>query len=242
MHGKVTGLSWARHGKRGHEKMRSNTKRNIASKLNLASVGKPALAGAFALVVMVAVVAGRIVIDTATASVFEIEPAGDKAEQTEEPGQAVSEGRVKVHVAGCVAAPGVVVLAEGSRVADAVAAAGGLSEGAAADAVNLARVIQDGEQVLIPTAEQATTGSACPQGTDGDAGGQQGAASDAGVVNINTAGTGELQSLPGIGPSTAAKIVEDRKANGPFKSRDDLKRVSGIGEKKYEGIADLICV
>jgi len=191
---------------------------------------------------MVAVVAGRIVIDTATASVFEIEPAGDKAEQTEEPGQAVSEGRVKVHVAGCVAAPGVVVLAEGSRVADAVAAAGGLSEGAAADAVNLARVIQDGEQVLIPTAEQATTGSACPQGTDGDAGGQQGAASDAGVVNINTAGTGELQSLPGIGPSTAAKIVEDRKANGPFKSRDDLKRVSGIGEKKYEGIADLICV
>lgn len=222
--------------------MRSNATRNIASKLNLASVGKPALAGAIALVVMVAVVAGRIVIDTATANVFEIEPAGEQAAQTEDPGHAVSEGEVRVHVAGCVTAPGVVVLAEGSRVADAVQEAGGFAEGAAVDAVNLARVVQDGEQVLIPSTEQASTAEASESRPVGAGGAQSAPQASAGRVNINTAGAGELQSLPGIGPSTAAKIVDDRKANGPFKSCDDLKRVSGIGEKKYEGIADLICV
>lgn len=218
--------------------MDSNTLRNLASKLSLASVGKPAIAGALALVVMVAVVAGRTMIDTATANVFEIEPAHEQAEQTVDQGQDVSVSTIYVHVAGCVASPGVVELVEGSRVRDAVERAGGFAEGAAVDSVNLARVVQDGEQVLIPSVEQQQSEEASQQAASS----QQGGGSSSGLVNINTASSTELQSLPGIGASTATKIIDDRKANGPFKSREDLKRVSGIGEKKFEAIAELICV
>ena len=147
-----------------------------------------------------------------------------------------------VHVAGCVASPGVVELQEGARVDDAVAAAGGFSPDAAEDAVNLARVVKDGEQVYIPSTDQALSDSA-EQGPGWEAqAGQTATGGQAALVNINTAGSTELQSLPGIGPSTAAKIVDYRNANGSFSACEDLKNVSGIGDKKYEAIEGLICV
>ncbi|MFR1640007.1 MAG: helix-hairpin-helix domain-containing protein [Eggerthellaceae bacterium] len=116
-------------------------------------------------------------------------------------------------------------LKEGSRVQDAVEAAGGFAENAAPDALNLARVVADGEQVIVPTIEQQEASAA-------GAAASEASASSGGLVNINAATAAELDALPGIGPATAEKIVADREANGPFSAIEDIKRVSGIGEKK----------
>ena len=155
-----------------------------------------------------------------------------------------SPGEVMVHVAGAVASPGVYAVSEGARVQDAVDAAGGFASDAASDAVNLARTLQDGEQILIPTEEQVESGdyastlsstdTSSSTGTDGQ--------STSSLVNINTAGIEELDTLPGIGPVTAQAIVDERESNGAFTSTEDIQRVSGIGEKKFEKLKDLICV
>lgn len=141
-----------------------------------------------------------------------------------------------VHVVGSVRRPGVYRIPAGSRVADAVDAAGGALADAVLDGVNLARVLQDGEQVLVPDAETAAR-SAGAQGTVG----ATPAGAPSGPVDINSATAEQLDSLPGIGPSTAAKILAERDANGPFASLDDLGRVSGIGEKKIEALKDVAC-
>lgn len=141
---------------------------------------------------------------------------------------------IAIHVSGAVLNPGVYELPEGSRANDAIEAAGGASEDAVPDALNLARVLSDGEQIIVPTVEeQERLEEAAVAGQTLDAGGK---------VNINTATVEQLDSLPGVGESTAQKIIADRKENGPFGSPEDLKRVSGIGDKKYEDLADLITV
>ena len=142
---------------------------------------------------------------------------------------------IVVHVSGAVAAPGVYELKEGARVADAVELAGGFLEGAAENALNLARVLNDGEQVVVPTAEEHAAQQSAAEASGGAAG-------VGGKVNINTASAEQLDTLPGVGESTAQKIIADREANGPFSSPEDLKRVSGIGDKKYVELADLITV
>ena len=142
---------------------------------------------------------------------------------------------IAVHVSGAVAAPGVYELEEGARVADAVELAGGFLEGAAENALNLARVLNDGEQVVVPTAEEHAAQQSAAEASGGAAG-------VGGKVNINTASAEQLDTLPGVGESTAQKIIADREANGPFSSPEDLKRVSGIGDKKYAELADLITV
>ena len=129
----------------------------------------------------------------------------------------------------------------GSRVEDAVEAAGGLAEGAAPDALNLARPLADGEQVIVPTLEEVEQSAAAGSAL-GAASGAGGASPASGKVNLNTAGADELDALPGIGPATADKIVADRQSNGPFADVEDLKRVSGIGDKKFAQLVDLVCV
>lgn len=147
---------------------------------------------------------------------------------------------VVVHVDGAVANPGVYELrSETPRVGDAVDAAGGLAEGADTTSMNLAAPLGDGQKVHVPLQGEeasAEVGDAAGSATAGS--------SDAGssLVNINSATTEELDSLPGVGPSTAAAIVEDRDANGPFSSPEDLMRVSGIGEKKFAKLRDHVCV
>lgn len=140
-----------------------------------------------------------------------------------------------VHVDGAVERPGVYSLPAGSRVVDAVEAAGGMAGDARSSGVNLAQVLVDGQQVVIPGADDevppAAAATAVPEG--------QGAG---GPVNVNTAGVAELTTLDGIGEATAEKIIADREANGPFISIDDLKRVSGIGDKKLEAIRDDVCL
>ncbi len=121
---------------------------------------------------------------------------------------------VVVHVMGHVRRPGLVELAPGSRVADAIAAAGGVSDPAAADTVNLARLVVDGEQIAV----------AVPATDDGPAEGTAGA-----IVDLNAADAAALDALPGIGPVLAGRIVAWRDANGPFRSVDELAEVSGIG-------------
>lgn len=160
-------------------------------------------------------------------------------------GAAGATGTVFVHVVGAVHHPGLYELAAGSRVADAVSAAGGLAAGGAQEGVNLACVVKDGEQIAIPTHEELKRSGASAGGaTAGTAGSGVGAQPGGGgaLVNINTADAAALDTLPGVGPSTAAKIVADREANGRFASPDDLGRVPGIGPKKLEQLKPAICV
>ena len=151
---------------------------------------------------------------------------------------------VVVHVDGMVANPGVYRLVGDSlRVNDAVAAAGGLADGADTSKLNLAATVSDGEKVYVPAVGEespASEGTAASSSGEVPPGGLE--ATPSGLVNINTATAAELTTLPGVGEATAAEIVRDREANGAFASVEDLMRVSGIGEKKFAKLRDKIRV
>lgn len=151
-----------------------------------------------------------------------------------------------VDVGGAVAAPGVVRVAAGARVTDAVAAAGGLTAEADTATLNLAAKLEDGQKVYVPTAGEAMPaaggGSADAGGAAGGAGSAGAGGASSGLVNINTASADELDALPGVGPATAQAIIDERESNGAFTSAEDIMRVSGIGEKKFDKLKSSICV
>lgn len=152
---------------------------------------------------------------------------------------------VVVHVTGEVVRPGLVRLAPGARVGDAVDAAGGLTTGADLARVNLARALVDGEHVhVLAVGEEAPAGldGAVAGGSDAGPVGGSGAIGSDGRLDVNRATVDELVTLPGIGPAKAAAIIQDRERNGPFARPEDLQRVSGIGAATYARIADLITV
>lgn len=164
--------------------------------------------------------------------------AGQEADASEGSEAAETEASVLVvHVDGCVASPGVYELAGlDLRVNDAVEAAGGLLPEADTSQMNLAAGLSDGQKVFVPARAEEGAAAAAPGG---------GAASqtDAGsLVNINLATADQLQALSGVGEATARAIVEDREAHGPFSSVEDLMRVSGIGQKKFDKLKGQICV
>ena len=136
--------------------------------------------------------------------------------------------RLVVDVAGAVRRPGLYRLATGSRVADALAAAGGAAARAEVAAVNLAAPLADGEQVLVP----ARGAVAAPAGADGSA--------PTAPVDLNSATAEELDALPGVGPVTAQKIVDYRQAHGPYTSVDDLDAIPGIGPSRIENLRGLV--
>ncbi|PKQ30025.1 MAG: competence protein ComEA [Actinobacteria bacterium HGW-Actinobacteria-10] len=186
---------------------------------------------------------------------FEIESSDMAAvpEQALEAAESVAPTSVVVHVVGAVRHPGVVSVNAGCRVFDALSAAGGLMPNAAQQALNLARIVADGEQIVVPTLDEwqasgglagigAPVGAGALAGAGGSPAGGTAAPGAIAVVNINTATAQQLDDLPGIGPSTAAKIIADREANGPFTAPEDLMRVSGIGEKKFEALKDMVAV
>lgn len=139
-----------------------------------------------------------------------------------------------VHVAGAVNAPGVYQLAEGSRVIDAVRAAGGLSADANPDAVNLAALVTDGQRVYVPSVGEPISSVALDEGADN--------ALEPWPININSASAERLEALPGVGPATAAAIIAHRNQQGPFASVDQLADVRGIGPAKLEAIRALVTV
>jgi competence protein ComEA len=151
--------------------------------------------------------------------------------------------KLLVHVVGAVKHPGVYELEADARVNDAVKAAGGLAKDADTRAVNLARSVADGEQVAIPAEGETPQAekNASSDASEPASNAPEGITAD-GRVNLNVASQEELESLPGIGAVTARKIIESREIEGPFTSPEDLKRVSGIGDKKYESVSALICV
>ena len=132
---------------------------------------------------------------------------------------------VVVQVIGQVRRPGLVTLPPGSRVADAVRLAGGLVRGGSSGGLNLARPVVDGEQIVVGPGVPASTGSG---------GGSSPAGSGGGVVDLNSATAADLDALPGVGPVTAAKILDWRSAHGRFASVDQLREVSGIGARTFE--------
>lgn len=138
---------------------------------------------------------------------------------------------VTVHVAGAVVRPGVRRLPSGSRVVDAVEASGGLAADADAGRINLAAELVDGSQVYVPRVGEAVP--APPAG-----GGQAATA----PVDLNTADGPTLETLPGVGPATAAAIIEHRERHGPFAAVDGLLDVRGIGEAKLAALRDLVRV
>ena len=157
-------------------------------------------------------------------------------------GQAVTlrppptEQPIIVQIAGAVPRPGVYALAKGSRVQDAISAAGGFLAEADKTGINLARALDDGEQLEIPYAEGSSPvlGTPLPASTE--------STSSTELIDINTASLAELDSLPGIGPTTAQKIIDYREQNGPFLTKEDIINVSGIGPGTYERLKDLITV
>jgi len=135
---------------------------------------------------------------------------------------------IYVHILGLVARPGLYELSDGARAVDAVAAAGGFLEGADPEAVNLARFLVDGEQLIVyAEGEAPVAGSGAVVG---------------GKVNLNTADAAILETLPRIGPAMAERILQWRETNGRFTAIEDLLSVSGIGDKTFEGLRDLVTV
>ena len=141
--------------------------------------------------------------------------------------RAPAVAQLVVDVAGAVRRPGLYRLAAGTRIADAVAAAGGATAKADVTLVNLAAPLADGEQVLVPA-----------RGAAGSAAG--GAPSPTAPLDLNTASEEQLDALPGVGPATAQKIIDYRQAHGPFRSVDELEAVPGIGPSKLAQLKGLV--
>jgi competence protein ComEA len=146
---------------------------------------------------------------------------------------------ITVYVVGSVIQPGVYTIPAGSRVAQALEAAGGAASSADLVRVNLAEWAVDGQQIYVPDQAEGTI-PVLPTAIAGS--GNRGIAAAAKKVNINTASAQELESLPGIGPAIATRILEYRTAQGPFRTTEELQKVKGIGEITFARLQDLIVV
>ncbi|WP_308209792.1 ComEA family DNA-binding protein [Microbacterium galbinum] len=142
-------------------------------------------------------------------------------------------GELYVHVLGAVEKPGLYVLAIDARIVDALAAAGGTTEEADLAAINLARIVTDGEQVVVPV-----VGATVPEPGSGTAPGSGSTAPGDDRIDLNSADQAALETLPRIGPALAERIISWRDENGRFQTVDDLLAVPGIGEKLLEGLRD----
>jgi competence protein ComEA len=173
-------------------------------------------------------------------------------------GPPVDAGPIVVSVSGRVARPGLVRLAPGSRVGDAVEAAGGAAPDADLTGLNLAARLNDAEQVVVGVPTPAAAPASAPAGaaagaatgapaggssaTGGGGGGGGGAPAGGGRLDLNTATLEQLDQLPGVGPVTAQRIVEWRTQNGRFAAVEQLQEVSGIGDARFATLRDLVAV
>ena len=184
----------------------------------------------------------------------ELEVENTIEEETEEE----ESQKIIVHVSGAVNKEGIIELDADSRISDAIDKAEGLAENADTNKINLAFKLEDGMKIYIPkigeeesekaqestddeTSKYITSASGVVDSQDENTESSSGKSTTE-KVNINTASQTELETLPGIGPATSSKIISYRQENGKFKSIEDIKEVSGIGDAKYENIKELICV
>ncbi|MCR5800130.1 MAG: helix-hairpin-helix domain-containing protein [Lachnospiraceae bacterium] len=173
----------------------------------------------------------------------EVEADGTGEVEEGKAGEVEFDGTIMVHMCGAVVNPGVYELEKGSRIVDGVRCAGGFTEEADEDAINLSRVLDDQVRVYIPTKAETESYAAAYELTgtyseQPDAGGGEGS----GLININTANIEKLEQIPGIGASKAKSIVAYREKNGAFKNIEDIKKVSGIGDATFENMKDMITV
>lgn len=180
-----------------------------------------ALAGA-AVLLVVLVLAGRFLLDAGAATSADAEVALGV-----EPIRAAPAPPVVVHVVGAVQQPGLYRLARGKRVADAVARAGGVTPTADLALINIAALVSDGQQVVVPA--RAPPGAAPAAGE-----------AAAGPVHLNSATVEQLDALPGVGPVTAQKIVDYREKHGAFSSVRELDAIPGIGPARLEQLTELV--
>lgn len=161
-------------------------------------------------------------------------PAGEvqSEDQAESDGKTAA-AQIYVDIGGQVKNPGVYTVKEGTRVFEVIEKAGGLTEDAFIEQINQAEAVTDGQKIVIPSSED-TQQSLMPQTASGK--------DSSGLVNINSADSQTLQEIPGVGPATAEKIIAYRTENGRFSSIEDLKNVSGIGDKTFEKMKDKITV
>lgn len=163
-----------------------------------------------------------------TGASSEIETADESANPSEGSEDAAAEDCIYVYVTGAVVNPGVYAMQEGDRIFDVIEAAGGFTEDALETEVNLAQIIEDEQQIHIPTQEEALEQAAADEA--------------AGLININTASLEELCTLTGIGEAKAQAIISYREEYGDFTSTEEIMNISGIKEGVYEKIKDQITV
>lgn len=175
-----------------------------------------------------------------TAVAENVETAAENAEAGEEAlslqEAAAESGLIYVHICGAVEAAGVYELPAGSRVYEAVQAAGGFAEDAEKNYVNQAQILTDGAKLMIPTVEEAAAAE------DEEAFGEENAKKTGGRININTATKQELCGIPGVGETRAAAIISYRESHGSFAKPEDIMKVSGIKEGMYDRMKESICV
>lgn len=179
----------------------------------------------FLFVFVFAMTIGAILISLNSAKPYE---STSESVTIEEPSSSIEEPSVFVHVVGEVEKPGIYIVANRARVFDAIIAAGGFTKSADQSTVNLAREVSDGEQVVVMAAG-AQSGSATAQ-----------TSAQTALISLNRASQLELEALPGVGPTLAGRMIDWRSANGGFKKKEDLLKVSGIGNKMFDGMKDLV--
>lgn len=178
---------------------------------------------------------------------IELETVENDIEDSINKEEKIEDTNIIVHITGEIINDGIIEIEEGSRIADVIEEAGGITEEADLSKVNLAYQVSDGQKIYIPNVneEDDESQSGSEEYITNEAGDNviiEGKGINTEKVNINTATQTELETLNGIGPSTALKIINYRNENGKFETIEDIKNVPGIGEQKFENIKEDICV
>ena len=194
------------------------------------------------IIIMCIVIGYYIISKTEKYDYSDIEKISNIIEEDQEVDDNIIENKIVIHITGEVEEEGVIELEKGARISDAIEEAGGTTEEADLSNVNLAYILSDGQKVKIPNINEKDEEIIVVEEKAGDNIIIEGNKSKEEKININKAAQTEIETLPGIGPSTALKIITYRNEHGKFKNIEDIKNVSGIGDSKFENIKEYICV
>ena len=194
------------------------------------------------IIIMCIVIGYYIISKTEKYDYSDIEKISNIIEEDQEVDDNIIENKIVIHITGEVEEEGVIELEKGARISDAIEEAGGTTEEADLSNVNLAYSLSDGQKVKIPNINEKDEEIIVVEEKAGDNIIIEGNKSKEEKININKAAQTEIETLPGIGPSTALKIINYRNEHGKFKNIGDIKNVSGIGDSKFENIKEYICV